>query len=232
MEKERAIQCVPVELIERLRALSARLWDDKNPASVHLNALLEEFDPDIKSLGNIIKEYEADYNGRLAAGQGEYARKEGRLRKEAEDLQARLGKTETARAEALKRIEELRGALADRENALAALKMKSTETEGDLNSRYVTKMQELYEKVNQKELDMLARWEEKNKSLETRTQEFEAEQSARSRQLKERERALEAEFNARKAELIKTFDRIREGLEARERALSSGEAGAKKGGGV
>lgn len=229
MEKEKAIQCVPVELIDRLKALGSRLWAEKNPVSVHLNAVLEEFEPDVKSLGHIIKEYEAEYAGRAAQYREDCARGEARLRKELEEVKARLAGVETSRAEALKRIEELRAALSERENALGALKVKTSETEGDLNSRYVAKMQELYEKVNKKELDMLARWEEKNKSLETRSQEFEAQQAARDRQLKVREKALEEEFNARKAELIRTFDRIREGLEARERALPQAQA---KGGGL
>lgn len=229
MEKEKAIQCVPVELIDRLKALAARLWSEKNPVSVHLNAVLEEFGPDLKSLGQIIGEYEAEYASRAAQHREVCARGEARLAKEIEELKGRLAGSEAARAEALKRIEELRAALSEREDALGALKVKTSETEGDLNSRYVAKMQELYEKVNKKELDMLARWEEKNKSLETRSQEFEARQAAGSRQLKLREKALEEEFNARKAELIRTFDRIREGLEARERALPQGPA---KGGGI
>ncbi|OGR80216.1 MAG: hypothetical protein A2X32_06125 [Elusimicrobia bacterium GWC2_64_44] len=229
MEKEKAIQCVPVELIDRLKALAARLWSEKNPVSVHLNAVLEEFGPDLKSLGQIINDYETEYAGRAAKHREDCARGEARLRKEIEDLKARLAGSEAARAEALKRIEELRAALSEREDALGALKVKTSETEGDLNSRYVAKMQELYEKVNRKELDMLARWEEKNKSLETRSQEFEAQQATRGKQLKLRERALEEEFNARKAELIRTFDRIREGLEARERALPQAPA---KGGGL
>jgi vacuolar-type H+-ATPase subunit I/STV1 len=224
MEKESAIQCVPVELIGRLKALASRLWSEKNPVSVHLNAVLEEFEPDVKSLGHIIKEYESEYSARLAQHQDACAAKEGRLRKELEDLTARLAGAETVRDEALRRVEEMRAALAERGNALSALKVKSSETEGDLNSRYVAKMQELYDKVNKKELDMLARWEEKNKSLETRSQEFEADLAARGRQQKLREKALEEEFNARKAELIRTFDRIREGLEVRERALAAGEA--------
>lgn len=232
MEKESAIQCVPVELMERLKVLAARLWDDKNPASVHLNAILEEFEPDVKSLGHIIKEYETDYSGRLSANQGESSRKEGRLKKEIEDLRAKLAGLETARAEALKRLEEFRAVLNTRETELAELKMKFSETEGDLNSKYVAKMQELYEKVNRKELDMLSRWEEKTKSLETRSQELETEYAARNRQLRLREKTLEEDFNARKAELIKTFDRIREGLEAREKALAAREAQRPPKGGI
>lgn len=224
MEKERSIQCVPVDFVERLRVLAAKFWEEKNPASVHLNALLEEFGPDIKSLSHIIEEYESDYSGRLEAGRAKWESKEAGLRKEIEDLRARLARTETSRGEALKRLEALRALLSDKEAALAELKMRTSEAEESLNSKYVARMQELYEKVSRKELDMLARWEEKNKDLETRTQEFETARDARDRQLKIREKELEEEFLARKSELIRTFDRIREGLEAREKALAGREA--------
>ena len=233
MEKERAIQCVPVELMERLKDLAARLWESKSPASVHLTAILEEFEPDVKSLGQLVKEYDEDYAERLQAGQNKYEQKESRLKKEIESLGARLAKSEAARAAALKRLEEFRAVLSDRETLLAELKMRAAEQEGELNSKYVSRMQELYEKVSKKELDLLLRWEDKNRALEARSQEFEGERAARERQLKLREKALEEEFNSRKSELIKTFDRIREGLEAREKALAAREAQQPaKGGGI
>lgn len=233
MEKERAIQCVPVELMERLRDLASRLWESKSPASVHLTAILEEFEPDVKSLGQLVKEYDEDYAERLQAGQAKYEQKEGRLKKEVEDLTARLAKSEAARAEALKRLEEFRAVLSDRETLLAEMKMRTAEQEGELNSKYVSRMQELYEKVSKKELELLLRWEDKNRAQEARAQEFESERAARERQLKLREKALEEEFNSRKSELIRTFDRIREGLEAREKALAAREAQQPaKGGGI
>ena len=134
---------------------------------------------------------------RLQAGHDKYEQKEGRLKKEIEDLKARLAKSEAARGEALKRLEEFRSVLSDRETLLAELKMRTAEQEGELNSKYVTRMQELYEKVSKKELDLLLRWEDKNRALEARSQEFEGERAARERQLKLREKALEEEFNSR-----------------------------------
>lgn len=213
MEKEREIQCVPIEFLDRLKALAARLWDDKNPASVHLATILQEFEQDISGLGKVIKEYDEDF-----------AKKENRFRKEIDDLKGRLARSEDTRGEAMKRLEELRASLAGRESALAEMKLKTTEEEGELNSKYVGRMQELYDKVSKKEMTLLSRWEEKNKSVELRAQEAEAAYAARERQLKIREKAIEEEFNARKTELIKTFDRIREGLEAREKALAAREA--------
>lgn len=232
MEKERAIQCVPVEMMGRLKELSTKLWEAKSPASVHLSAILEEFEHDIKSLGQIIKEYETDYAARLAAGQVKSGQKEERLKKEVEDLKARLEKSEAARDEAFKRLAEFRTAVSEREALLSELKMKTAEQEGELNSRYVARMQELYDKVSRKELALLARWEEKNRDLEAKVHEFEGARAARDKQLKLREKALEEEFNARKAELIKAFDRIRVGLEAREKALAGREPAKKTKGGA
>ncbi|OGS05399.1 MAG: hypothetical protein A3J70_10605 [Elusimicrobia bacterium RIFCSPHIGHO2_02_FULL_61_10] len=232
MEKERAIQCVPVELLERLKALSAKLWEDRNPTSVHLNAILEEFEPDMKALSNTIKEYEAEYSSRVASSQSKFEQKEARLKKEAEDLRARLAAAERSLSEALKKNEELKSTFNEREALLAELRMKTSEDEGALNARYVARMQELYEKVNKKELEMLARWEDKNKAVEAKLQDLDGDYAAKVKQLKMREMALEEDFNARKADLIKTFDRIRAGLEAKEKELAEREEGRPAKGGT
>ena len=232
MEKERAIQCVPVELLERLKALSAKLWEDRNPTSVHLNAILEEFEPDMKALSNTIKEYEAEYSSRVASSQSKFEQKEARLKKEAEDLRARLAAAERSLSEALKKNEELKSTFNEREALLAELRMKTSEDEGALNARYVARMQELYEKVNKKELEMLDRWEDKNKAVEAKLQALDGDYAAKVKQLKMREMALEEDFNARKADLIKTFDRIRAGLEAKEKELAEREEGRPAKGGA
>ncbi|HAT72357.1 MAG TPA: hypothetical protein DCS63_06030 [Elusimicrobia bacterium] len=224
MEKESAILCVPPELLERLKSLADRLWADKNPAAVHLNAVLEEFEPDLKTLSHIVKEYEADYAARLAFNEREHVQKESRLKEEAEDFSRRLSEVEKEHAEGLKRIAELKASLSAREAALADLKSKTVEDGSELNSKYVDKMQELYDRVNRKELEMLTRWEEKNKGLDAKVQSLESDFGAKVKQFKLREKALEEDFNARKIELIKTFDRIRADLEAREKALSEREA--------
>jgi chaperonin cofactor prefoldin len=229
MEKERAIQCVPAEMLERLKVLSEKLWNDKNPASVHLNAVLEEFEPDIRALGQIIKEYETDYSGRLAFNEREHAQKMERLKEENSDFSARLAVLEKEHAAGLKKIDELKAALAAKDAALAEVKAKSAEDESALNAKYVTKMQELYDKVNKKELEMLARWEERNKGLETKVQTLESDLAAKVKQFSLREKALEEDFNGRKAELIRTFDRIRADLEAREKVLAEREKYGKGG---
>lgn len=223
MEKERAIQCVPVEMIERLKALADTLWEGKNPASVHLNAILEEFESDMKALGNVVKEYETDCAGRLAFNEREHAQRESRLREEIEDFSARVARLEKEHAAGQKRIEELKAALNAREAELADLKAKSLEDGTELNSRYVAKMQELYDKVNRKEMEMLSRWEDKNKGLQAKLDALEGDHAARVKQLALREKALEEDFNGRKAELIRTFDRVRADLEAREKAMAARE---------
>lgn len=232
MEKERAIQCVPVEMLERLKSMSAKLWEDRNPASVHLNAILEEFEPDVKALANTIKEYEAEYAGRAASSQSKFEQKEAWLKKELEELKTRLASAEASRSEAVRKNEELKAAFNAREAILAELRMKTAEDEGSLNTRYVIRMQELYEKVNKKELEMLTRWEDKNKALEAKQQDLDGDHAVKVKQLKMREMALEEDFNARKADLIKTFDRIRAGLEAKEKELAAREEGRPAKGGA
>ena len=222
MEKERAIQCVPVELIERLKALGARLWEDRNPASVHINAILEEFEPDVKTLGNIITGYEHEYSGRLASNQDEYAQKESLFKKEAEEFKARIARLEREKAGVLEKVEEMKSAVTERETSLSEMKMKITEQEGVLNARYAARMQELYEKANKKELEMLARWEEKNGALEAKARELENAYDTRTKQAKLREKAMEEDLNAKKTELIKTFNRIKTEIDAREQTLENG----------
>ncbi len=224
MEKELAIQCVPVEMMQRLKALAARLWDGNNPASVHLNAILEEFDPDIRTLGAIVKEYETDYTQRLASMERERAQKEGRLKEEAADYGAQLSSLEKEHAHDIKKIEELKAALLARDEALAELKSKLAEEESALNGKYATKMQELYDKVNRKEMEMLTRWEEKNSSVEVKLQTLESDFEARAKQFKLKEKALDADFNGKKAELLRTFDKIRAEFEVKEKALAEREA--------
>jgi hypothetical protein len=196
---------------------------------VHLNAVLEEFEPDIRALGQIIKEYETDYSGRLAFNEREHAQKMERLKEENSDFSARLAVLEKEHAAGLKKIDELKAALAAKDAALAEVKAKSAEDESALNAKYVTKMQELYDKVNKKELEMLARWEERNKGLETKVQTLESDLAAKVKQFSLREKALEEDFNGRKAELIRTFDRIRADLEAREKVLAEREKYGKGG---
>lgn len=224
MEKEHQMQCVPTELLDRLRGLAARLWAEKSPGAVHLSALMEEFGAELRTLGNVLKQYQEEYVSQLAASQNRFDQKEARLRKEIEDLKVLAARNEGEKQEMLKRQEELRTHLAASEKMLGGLKAQAAEKEGELNAKYVASMEELYGKVNMKERDMLTRWEEKNRSLDVKELELENRFSTREKQLKMREKALEEDFNARKTELIKTFDRIRDGLEAREKALAEREA--------
>lgn len=233
MEKERQMQCVPTELLDRLRGLAARLWEEKSPGAVHLSALMEEFGAELRTLGSVLKQYEEEYVSQLAVSQNRFGQKEARLRKEIEDLKSLVAKGDAEKLEMIKRQAELRSHLAACEKTLAGLKEKTAEEEGELNAKYVASMEELYGKVNKREREILARWEDKNRYIETKTLEMEAAFSMREKQLKIREKNLEDDFNARKMELIKTFDRIRDGLEAREKALAEREAQTPaKGGGI
>ena len=232
MEKEMLIQCVPAELFERLKGLLERLWEDKNPAAVHLNALLNEFDVEMKSLEGVVQEYEADYASRLSFMEKQYKDRIASLENELSEHKARVSSLDSARIESASRQEELSRALKQKETELADFRAKASETEAELNLKYAARMQELYDRVNKKETDMIARWEEKNKTLDGRLGEVENDYAARVRQLKLKEKALEDDFNSRKAELIKTFDRIRLEFEAREESLSAAEKKSARAGGA
>ena len=223
MEKERAIQCVPAEMLERLKALGERLWSDNNPSSVHLNAILEEFAPDVKALGQIVREYESDYASRLSNKDGEHSRRVARLNTELETLKAGLAALEKENAANLEKAAGFKAAVHAAEARISELQSKAMEDERDLNLKYVAKMQELYDRTNKKELEMLGKWEEKNRNLEARAQAVEEDYAGRVRQFELREKALEEDAKARKAELIKTFDRIRTELDAREKTLAARE---------
>ena len=75
MEKETLVQCVPIEMMDRLKKLLARLWEDNNLAGVHLGAIMDEFESDIRSLSGVVKEYESDFSGRLKFVEEEYKEK-------------------------------------------------------------------------------------------------------------------------------------------------------------
>ncbi|PIU20789.1 MAG: hypothetical protein COT18_00410 [Elusimicrobia bacterium CG08_land_8_20_14_0_20_59_10] len=223
MEKGRDIQCVPAEMLARLKALAERLWADNNPSSVHLTALLEEFEPDMKALGQIVKEYETEFSSRLSSKEGEFTRKEERLKEKIQTLNSRLSALESEHASGAKKTEELKKAFKDTEVHLGEVRAGAMETEREMNLKYVSKMQELYDRVNKKEQEMLSDWEEKNRTLENRLQALDGDHAERMRQLKFREKALGEDARARKAELIRTFDRIREDLDARERSVAARE---------
>lgn len=223
MEMEKSIECVPVEMLERLKSLLDRLWKDKNPSAVHLSAIMDEFDAERKSLAGIVQEYKSDYAARFAFMERQYKDKILTLESELSDFKTRFSEIDKDRSADSKKVMELVETLKRKESELADLKAGAVETEAQLNARYVARMQELYDKISRKEMDMLSKWEEKNKALETNSSAVENEYSSKLRQIKLREKAMEDDFNSRKQELIKTFERVRLEMEAREKELSERE---------
>ncbi|KAF0127003.1 MAG: hypothetical protein FD189_768 [Elusimicrobia bacterium] len=231
MEKEKAVKCVPLDLVRNLQTLSRRLWDEKNPAAVHVSALIEEFGDEVTSMEKVLGEYEAGYAGRLAIAEREHAEKAAVLEAQISDLKDRVAAGDAERAGLHGRIAQLSDELRKKESALADARAAGAENESGLNSRYVARMKELYDKLNRKELEMLSSWEEKNGELERRDgalRELEADIEKRlaagKKALAGRESALEDEFALKKAELIKTFERARAELQAREKSLAGREA--------
>ncbi|MFA6434247.1 MAG: hypothetical protein WCW52_06080 [Elusimicrobiales bacterium] len=223
MEKEILVKCVPVEMMEHLKKLAAKLWEDRNPAGVHLGAILDEFESDIRTLSGVVKEYETDCAARFKLAEEACKEKILALERELAQGRADVLSREEARGESEKKAAALAEALKRKEAELSAAGARYSEEEAQLNSKYVSKMQELYDRVSRKELEMLSRWEEKNKVLEGKRADFENECSVRARQFKLREKTLEDGFNARKEELIRTFDKVRMEYDAREAELSARE---------
>lgn len=230
MEKEKAVKCVPLDLVRNLQALSRRLWDEKNPAAVHVSALIEEFGDEVTSMEKVLGEYESGYAGRLAIAEREHGEKVSVLEAQIGDLKERVAAADAERAGLHKKISELSDLLRRKEAELADARAAGAESESELNSRYVTRMQELYDKLNKKEQEMLSSWEEKSRELELRAQAQEKARVEKARALDARERIMEDEFALKKAELIKTFERARAELQARERSLAEREAAARDGG--
>lgn len=230
MEKEKAVKCVPLDLVRNLQALSKRLWDEKNPAAVHVSALVEEFGDEVTSMEKVLGEYEAGYAGRLAIAEREHAEKVAVLEAQIRDLKERVAATDAERAGLHKKMTELADALRRKESELADARAAGAESESELNSRYVARMQELYDKLNKKEQEMLSSWEEKSRELELRAQAQEKSRVEKARSLDARERILEDEFALKKAELIKTFERARAELQAREKSLAEREAALRDAG--
>ena len=223
MEKETPVQCVPLEMITRLKKLLGRLWEENNPAGVHLGAIMDEFEADIKALSGVIREYETDFSSRLKAMKEKHSEDVQALESELEACRAHLSGVEKTRSESSRNVSELEEGLKRKEAECSALSFRLAEEESRLNSKYVAKMQELYDRVSRKEHEMLAHWEEKNTVLEARYGAIETEYAARVRQFKLSEKTLEDEFKARKVELIKTCDRIMLEVDARQAQLSARE---------
>lgn len=224
MEKEQFVTCVPTEMFERLKKLLDRLWEEKNPAGVHLGAILEEFGTDIKSLNGVVAEYEQDFAGRAKFMEEQYKDKINTLEAALTDYKTRILGVEQLRQEKDGKAGELAALLKAKEDELSIYKARLSEEEAALNSKYAAKMHELYDKIGKKELEMLAGWEEKNRALELRSEAAEKEYAAKYKQLKLRESTMDEEVNSRKEELIKAFDRARLELESRDKILSEREA--------
>ncbi|MFH1618407.1 MAG: hypothetical protein ABIG11_00725 [bacterium] len=215
------------ELWERLTALCEQLWKDDNPAAVPLQVIIEEFRGELSSLGRLMpegdklfkeqvhlvseklkKEYEKKSAG-LEETIGDYA---GREAKMVEELRAKKS-----------RAEELLKALDDREADMENLREKLLRTETEFNSRHAESIREMYEDLNRKEKEMSSFWETMRKSMEEKTRAAEKQHRDRLAHVETREKTMTAEFAAKKTELLRTFEKIRKGLEDRAALLSDKE---------
>lgn len=66
MEKDKLLRNIPLEIMDRVRRLSARLWAENNPVAVPLSVIIEEFDADVGAVDSVVSDYEKHYETKLA----------------------------------------------------------------------------------------------------------------------------------------------------------------------
>ena len=87
MEKTKHVQCVPADMVNRLKQLLVRLWETKNPASHSLSAILTDFAPDTKVLSEAVLDVSIKERSiALKENEKTYAEEKEKLRAELERL--------------------------------------------------------------------------------------------------------------------------------------------------
>jgi hypothetical protein len=235
MRKKEAAKCVPLELVYSLRELAKRLWGEKNPAAVPLGAILEEFEEEISALEKFFEDYEAGYAARLERTEKEHEEKVSELESRVSELKSKLAEMAAENGESRKRESALYDELRKKDSGLVEAKSACAKIEGELNEKYVVKMRELYNKLDEKDRELFLAGEEKKRELtllarhlESARLEGEKKLEAEKKALDARRRALEEEFAVRKSELIKAFERAGAELRSREKLLSYHESALKK----
>lgn len=233
MEKERAIQCVPVEMLARLKALAERLWSDNNPSSVHINAILEEFAPDVKALGYVVSEYEADCASRVLARHEEHTRAEARLQEEIQALKNTVAALENENASALENTAELRAAVRAGDARLDELKSKSLAAERELKSKLAEMEREAKARTMEVEREVKSKTVEAERELRSKALDTEEELKSKAMEVERelnhkyvaRTQELYDQLNKKELELLAKWEEKNKELEARARAVEEDCAG-------
>ena len=99
MEKTKHVQCVPADMVDRLKQLLVRLWETKNPAAHSLSAVLSDFEPDTRVLSEAILDVSIKERSiALKENEKNYAAEKEKLQAELERLSEEVRAAAAARS--------------------------------------------------------------------------------------------------------------------------------------
>lgn len=217
MKKE--LKCVPEAFLHRLNSFAEKLWKEKNPSSVELSAIMEEFEDEMLSYEDLAGKTSEDFKKKLENIKAEKAEAEAEAEKRIEILKEKNEKILAENLKMAEEIKELREAVKAGESRLAEAKAEISLEKTRLTMEYSARTQSLYEEIRVKEEAMLKKWEEKNRDVENRLSAIEREYNRKVSELKMKEKSLNEDFLNKKKDLIRTFEKVRADLENREKEV-------------
>lgn len=163
-----------------------------------------------RSLGEKQEEIDKKYLSRIAS-----------LDSQAAELKGAVSSLEADNGALAAKLSDIKKAVIARDRELLELKTRLSDSEMEYNEKLAEKKKEL----DGERLRLQQKQEEENRKLQ-------AEYAQKQRTLEARKADLEADFNAKKLELIRTFDKVREEMELREKVLAAreGKLGPGQGG--
>ena len=154
-----------------------------------------------RSLGEKQEEIDKKYLARIAA-----------LDSQAAELKGAVSSLETDNGALAAKLSDMKKTVIARDRELLELKTRLSDSEMEYNEKLAERKKEL----DAERLRLQQKLEEENRKLQ-------ADYTQKQRTLEARKADLEADFNAKKLELIRTFDKVREEMESREKLLTAHE---------
>ena len=179
------VQCVPADMVDRLKQLLVRLWETKNPAAHSLSAVLSDFEPDTRVLSEAILDVTIKERSiALKENEKNYAAEKEKLQAELERI------SEEVRASAAVRLEKIKASfVCEKAELEKELKEKRQELEKEFAERAARQAEELALKEQH-----LASTHNKVKELEKRVAGL---NDAHHAELMDKVREKEADFRLR-----------------------------------
>ena len=154
-----------------------------------------------RSLGEKQEEIDKKYLARIAA-----------LDSQAAELKGAVSSLETDNGALAAKLSDIKKTVIARDRELLELKTRLSDSEMEYNEKLAERKKEL----EMERLRLQQKLEEEGRKLQ-------ADHAQKQRTLEARKADLEADFNAKKLELIRTFDKVREEMELREKVLAARE---------